>query len=121
MSTPLQLVAEGRQQLERRLEVGQKGGLASHPGLGMGKRLEHATSSASRTLDDASVDQEQEQARSLVEWRRRPELGIGQIILEVQTCVTDGFFKQGHAMLVVTVKAVVSDPADPIARQLINK
>jgi len=66
MSAPLQFVAKGSQQLERRLEVGPEGRLAFHPRLRVGERLEDSTSSPCRAVHNASVDQKQEEARSLV-------------------------------------------------------
>ena len=79
----------------------------------MRERLEDATSSPDRPLDDAPVDQKQQDDRSLMQRHRRPVLGIGQIVLEVQAGVADGFLEQRDTMLVIAVQAVMSELADP--------
>jgi hypothetical protein len=111
---------EGREQFQRWPEVGFQGRLRRHPGFRVSNGLEHATSPPCCALNETSVDEKQEKAGSLGQRLFRPELRIAQVIFEVQSRVPDCVFKQSLTMLVVTVHAVVSNPADPIARQLID-
>ena len=121
MSTPEQLVPEGGQELERRLEVGLQGRLAFDPRLRVWERLEDATSTPDGTLDDAPVDQEQQNDRSLMQRHRRPVVGACQVVLEVQARVTDCFLEQRDTMLVVAVQTVMGEPAIPASGQVIRR
>jgi len=120
MGAPEQLVTEGGQEFERLLEVGSQGRLAFDPRLRVGKRLENATSAPDGALDDAPVDQDQQNDRSLMQRHRRPIVGACQIVLEVQARVTDGFLEQRDTMLVVSVQTVVGEPSVPAPGQVIS-
>ena len=121
MSTPEQLVAQGGQQLERRLEKGMQRRLVFHPRLRVGEGLEDATSSADGSVHETPVYQEQEDDRSLMKRRRRPIRGVGQIVLQVQPGVPDRFFKQRETVLVIAVQAVMCEFTYPTAWQLTDE
>jgi hypothetical protein len=120
MRAPEQLMPEGGQELERLLEVGSQGRLAFDPRLRVRKRLEDATSTPDGTLDDTSVDQDQQNDRSLMQRHRRPVLGACQIVLEVQARVADSFLEQRDTMLVVAVQTVVGEAALPTVGHIIS-
>ena len=114
-------MAKGGQELERRLEIGLQGWLAFDPRLRVRQRLEDAPSSPDGPLDDTPVDQKQQNDRSLMQRHRRPVLGVGQIVLEVQARVTDCFLEQRDTMLVIAVQTVMSELAYPEAGQLTDE
>jgi hypothetical protein len=121
MSSPLKLVTQRGQKLERGFLVGMQRLLTLHPRLGMRERLEYAASSADGAVDETSVHQKQENDGSLMEGHRGPVAGVSQIVLQVQAGVATGFFKQSNTMLVVAVLAVMSEFSNPEAWQLTGK
>jgi hypothetical protein len=118
MSSPLKLVAQCSQKLERGLLVGMQGRLTLHPRLGVRERLEDATSSADGAVDETPVHQKQENDGTLVQGHRGPVAGDSQIVLKVQAGVATCFFKKRNTMLVIAVLAVMSKLTNPEARQV---
>ena len=122
MGAALELEAKGVQELEDRpADRAASDGWSSHPGLRVGQRLVDATAAPGRPLDDAPVHQEQQDRRSLVQGRSRPELGAGQVVLEVQPGVSGRLLEEGEAMLVIAVGGIMGQAAGPVTRQLIHE
>ena len=89
--------------------------------LRAGELQKKATTAADRPLHEPSVDEKQENDRSLMKRHRRPVSGVGQVIFEVQTGVANSFREQGRTMLVIAVQGIMSKVSHPEARQLIDK
>ena len=121
MGAALELEAKGVQQFQDRPAIGPQGWLVFAPGLGVRQRLVDATPAAGRPLDDAPIDEEQQDRRPLVQRRPRPELGAAQVVLEVQPGVSGRLLEEGEAMLVVAVGGVMGQSAGPITGQLIDE
>jgi hypothetical protein len=85
------------------------------------KSFEEATTAADRPLHEPSIDEKQENDRSLMKRHRRPVRGVSQVIFEVQAGVPDSFPEQRRAMFVIAVQGVMSKVSHPEARQLIDK
>jgi hypothetical protein len=121
MSTPRQLLSKSGQELDRRLVVGFQRRLFFHPKLCVRKRFEDTPAAADRAFHESSVDEKQENDRSLMKRHCRPVCGLGQVVFEVQAGIPNGFPEQRGTMLVIAVQAVMSEVSDPEARQLIDK
>ena len=121
MGTALELEAKGIQEFEDRPAIGPQRRLVLGPGLRMRQRLIDAPSAPGRPLDDSPVHQEQQDGRALMQRRAGPELGTGQVVLEMEAGVSGGLFEEGESMLVVTMGRVVGQAAGPVAGQLIHE
>jgi hypothetical protein len=121
MSPPVELMTQSREELEGRFEIRMQGWLTLHPRLRVRLRLEDATSPPDRPIDDAPVYQEQEDDCSLGKRRCRPVRRVGQVVLQVQTGVADGLFKERGAVLIIVVQPVMSELTYPEARQLTDE
>jgi hypothetical protein len=121
MGTALELEAKGVQEFQDLPAVRPQRWLVFAPGLGVRQRLIDAASAAGRPLDDAPVDEEQEDRGPLVQGRPRPEVGAAQVVLEVEPGVSGGLLEQGEAMLVVAMGGIVGQAAGPITGQLIDE
>ena len=66
-------------------------------------------------------DQKQENDRSLMKRHRRPVGRVGQVVFQVQSGVSNGFFKECGTMLVIAVQAVMSELPYPKPRQLTDE
>ena len=72
-------------------------------------------------LDDPAVHEEQEDRRSLVQGRPRPELGAAQVVLEMEPGVSGRLLEDREAMLVIAMGGIVGQAAGPVTRQLIHE
>jgi hypothetical protein len=121
VNAPKKLVPKGGNKLQRFGQVGPQRRLALDPRFGMRQRLEDATSSSDRPFHDTPIDQKQENDSPLIQRHCRPVGGIHQVVLEVQTCVSNRFLEQRNAMLVIVVQTIMSELADPVASQMCNE
>jgi hypothetical protein len=103
MGAALEFESEGAEQFQDWLLERLQGALILDPGFRVGHRLEDPTTPPGRPLDHAAVHQEQQDRRSFRQRRFRPELGPGQVVLQVEAGVTSGFVEERQAMLVITV------------------
>ena len=87
----------------------------------MGKRFEDAASAPGRPLDHAAIDEEQQHGRPFRQRRFRPEIGPDQVVLEMESGVSGGFFEEGEAVLVVTVRRIMGQSAGPVASHFIDE
>jgi hypothetical protein len=113
VSPATQVVSEGQEKLEQRLEVGAERSLACGPGLGMGKRLEGSTAMACGPFDDALVHQEEENGGRMPKRHTGPVVRAAEIILEMEPDVTSRLFKERVQMLVIAMGPVVSKSPRP--------
>jgi hypothetical protein len=118
MSASEQLVPQRGQELECRLAVGMQGRLAFHPRLGVREGLEDAAPTSNGSIDDPSIDEKQENNRSLLQRHDRPVCRFGQVVFQMQPRVPDGFLEQSGKMFVILVRAVMSEFTNPQLRQL---
>ena len=121
VNSPEKLVPKRGKKLERLFEIRPQRGLALDPRLGMWQRFEDATSSSGPALNHAAVHQEQQDDGTLVQRHRRPVPGKHQVIFEVQPRVSDGVLEECQAVLVIAVRPVMSQPADPVASQMCDQ
>jgi hypothetical protein len=117
----LELKAKGAQEFQNGPAVGPQRGLLLAPGLGVRQGLVDAPSAAGRPLNDAPVDQEQKDRRPLMQGRTGPEVGAGQVVLQVKPCISSRLFQEGKTMLVVAMSGVVSEASSPVTGELIHK
>jgi len=108
-----EVVAEGREQLEQRLEVAAERSLAGGPGFGMGERLEDPPAMARRPHNHALVDQEEKNGGRMPERHARPVVGPAEVVFEMKPDVTGRFFKERRKVLVVAMGPVVNEPPGP--------
>src|SRR5262249_58193617 len=101
MGSALELEAERPQEFQDGPAMRPQRRLVMAPGLGVRQRLVDAPPAAGRPLDDAPVDQEEEDRGPLVQGRPGPELRAGQVVLEMETGIPGGLLEQGEAVLVV--------------------
>ncbi len=87
----------------------------------MRQGLVDATTAPGRALDDPAVHEEQEDRRSLVQGRPRPELGAAQVVLEMEPGVSGRLLEDREAMLVIAMGGIVGQAAGPVTRQLIHE
>ena len=121
MGAALELEAEGVQELEDRPAVGPKRGLVLAPRFGVCQRLVDPPTAPGRPLDDAPVDEKQQDRGPLLQRRPRPELRAAEVVLEVQPRVPGGLLEQREPVLVVAMGGVVGQAAIPITGELFNK
>jgi hypothetical protein len=87
----------------------------------MGKGLKDPSPLASGSLHHASIHQEQQHSRLLVQRRLEPEIGPHQVVLQVQTSVQYGLLEESQAVFVVAMPGEVGESAFPVASQSIHE
>lgn len=83
------LVAKRGDEFKRRLQEGAHGGLIGDPLFGLGRRCENAAAMLGRAINDASVDQMEQDGQTAAERNPRPVIRSTQIVFQVQADVAE--------------------------------
>ncbi len=92
--------------------------MGADPRLGVGDGVEHPTPLADAANDDPPVHQEEEHGHAAGQRPLRPVVRPGQVVLQMQAGVAQCLLDQRFTMLIVAMKAIGGEAADPLERQV---
>ena len=114
-------MAEGRDEFQRGLGERTEGGALDHPVLGVGGGAEDVAALPARPIDDALIDEVEQDGQATVQGDSRPVFGAAEIVFQMQADVAERLFVQRVQVLIVTMRVVVGQQARPVSGKLAER
>ena len=92
--------------------------MGADPRLGVGDGFEDPTPLADAANDDPPIDQEEEYGHAAGQRPLRPVFRPGQVVLQMQAGVAQRLLDQRFAMLVIAMKTIGGEAADPLEGEI---